>query len=168
MTEEYLNQTRESVNFLSHIYSEDVKAVAMIHSHQADGNTEALIDWLNVVKLYTDELIEKLKDMNNDADLTKILEECPRGTNCDKSKVEKFDSHTFQPFDRVLAKDGVSSWVPTFFGFLIDPADDFYTDNEVAVCNDYAYKQVIPYNDETKHLVGTTDDCPEFYKWWEE
>lgn len=86
----------------------------------------------------------------------------------DKPKVEKFDPHTLQPFDRVLAKDGVSSWIPTFFGFLIDPADDFYTDNEVAVCNDYAYKQVIPYNDDTKYLVGTSDDCPDFYKWWEE
>ena len=27
---------------------------------------------------------------------------------------------------------------------------------------------VIPYNDETKHLVNTTNDCAEYYKWWEE
>ena len=25
----------------------------------------------------------------------------------------------------------------------------------------------IPYNDETKHLVGTHDEVPEFYKYWE-
>lgn len=86
----------------------------------------------------------------------------------DKQKVERFDPKSFQPFDRVLAKDGASCWIPTFFGYLIDPADDFYTDKEVAVCNDYAYKQVIPYNDDTKHLVGKGDDCPEYYKWWEE
>lgn len=24
------------------------------------------------------------------------------------------------------------------------------------------------YNEETKHLVGTREDCPEYYKWWEE
>lgn len=63
MSEEYINKTREAVNFLTHIYSEDVRAAAMILSHQADGNTEALIDWLNVVKLYSEELIEKLKEI---------------------------------------------------------------------------------------------------------
>ena len=26
---------------------------------------------------------------------------------------------------------------------------------------------VIPYNDETKHLVGTTDEAPEYYRYWE-
>lgn len=63
MTEEYINKTREAVNFLAHIYSEDVNAVATIFSHQADGNTVALIDRLYVVKLYTEELIKKLKSM---------------------------------------------------------------------------------------------------------
>ena len=29
-------------------------------------------------------------------------------------------------------------------------------------------RKVIPYNDETKHLVGTTDEAPEFYKYWED
>ena len=27
---------------------------------------------------------------------------------------------------------------------------------------------VIPYNYDTKHLVGTTDDVPDFYKYWED
>ena len=26
----------------------------------------------------------------------------------------------------------------------------------------------IPYNEETKHLLGTKEYCPEYYKWWEE
>lgn len=30
------------------------------------------------------------------------------------------------------------------------------------------YEQVIPYNDDTKSLIGTSDDCAEYYKWWEE
>lgn len=25
-----------------------------------------------------------------------------------------------------------------------------------------------PYNDETKHLVGTTYEAPEYYKYWED
>ena len=27
---------------------------------------------------------------------------------------------------------------------------------------------VIPYNDETKNLIGTTYDAPEHYKYWED
>lgn len=61
MTEEYINKTKEAVNFLTHIYSEDMKAVALILSKQADGNTGALIDLLYVVKLYIEEMIKNLK-----------------------------------------------------------------------------------------------------------
>lgn len=61
MTEEYINKTKEAVNFLTHIYSEDMKSVAFILSCQADGNTEALIDNLYIVKLFIEEMIKNLK-----------------------------------------------------------------------------------------------------------
>ena len=61
MNEEYINRTKEAVNFLTHIYSEDVNSVAFILSKQADGNTEALIDLLYVLKLYIEEMIKDLK-----------------------------------------------------------------------------------------------------------
>ena len=61
MTEEYISRTKEAVNFLTHIYSEDMKSVALILSHQADGNTEVLIDLLYVLKLYIEEMIKNLK-----------------------------------------------------------------------------------------------------------
>ena len=80
----------------------------------------------------------------------------------DKPKVEKFDPMTLQPFDKVLAKDGFSSkWTCTFFSHM---------DNDVSFpvyCSGGYFKVCIPYNEETKHLVGTSDDCPEYYKWWE-
>ena len=81
----------------------------------------------------------------------------------DKLKVEKFDPKTLQPFDKVLAKDGFSSkWTCTFFSHM---------DNDVSFpvyCSGGYFKVCIPYNEETKHLVGTKEDCPEFYKWWED
>ena len=81
----------------------------------------------------------------------------------DKLKVEKFDRKTLQPFDEVLAKDGFSSkWTCTFFSHM---------DNDVSFpvyCSGGYFKVCIPYNEETKHLVGTKEDCPKFYKWWEE
>ena len=29
-------------------------------------------------------------------------------------------------------------------------------------------KFCVPYNDDTKHLVGTTDEAPEYYRYWED
>ena len=36
----------------------------------------------------------------------------------------------------------------------------------IASCCSYTF--CIPYNDETKHLLGTTYEAPEFYKYWDE
>ena len=78
-------------------------------------------------------------------------------------KVKRFDPKTLHPFDKVLSKDGFSSkWTCTFFSH-IDNGASF-----PVYCSGGYFKVCVPYNDETKHLVGTTDDCPEFYKWWEE
>lgn len=61
MTKEYINKTREAVEFLTHIYSGDITEVAAILSHQAEGHTEALIDRLYVVKLFIEEQIKDLR-----------------------------------------------------------------------------------------------------------
>ena len=63
MTKEYINKTKVAVNFLTHIYSDDMKAVASILSNQAEGRTEPLIADLKLVQRYTEELIKKLKAM---------------------------------------------------------------------------------------------------------
>lgn len=90
----------------------------------------------------------------------------------EKPKVERFNPKTFQPFDKVLARCTESVWVPTLFGYFIDEADKDplspFENGERVVCVDIGYHQCIPYNEETKHLIGTLDDCPEYYKWWEE
>ena len=80
----------------------------------------------------------------------------------DKSKVEKFDPKTLQPFDKVLVKRcGLEDkWMCNIFSFYDEGTGyDFE-------CLDDVYENCIPYNEETKHLVGTTEDCPEYYKWW--
>ena len=80
----------------------------------------------------------------------------------DKPKVEKFDPKTLHPFDKVLTRcDDSDKWGIDLFGYF----DNLYK----GVCCLDAYLQMcIPYNEETKHLVGTTNDCPDYYKWWEE
>ena len=79
----------------------------------------------------------------------------------DNPKVEKFDPKTLQPFDKVLdRRDTDCYWVPRLFGYM--------NHSNLMGIDGCIYSFVIPYNDETKHLVGTTNDCPEYYKWWEE
>ena len=84
----------------------------------------------------------------------------------DKPKIEKFDIKTLQPFDKVLVRIGTnydsSEWHIDFFEYFDKKNKMIF--NLSSLPNNW----VIPYNDETKHLVNTTNDCPEYYKWWEE
>lgn len=77
---------------------------------------------------------------------------------------EKFDPKTLQPFDKVIVKDYPASyWNCDFFSRVDDS-----TSNHKFITIGYAYKFCIPYNDDTKHLVGTTYEAPEYYRYWED
>ena len=81
----------------------------------------------------------------------------------DVPKVEKFNVNTLQPFDKILVRDdGNIEWCCGLFSHF-DSSREFPIST-----TELGYKWCIPYNEETKHLLGTTDDCPEYYKWWEE
>ena len=79
-------------------------------------------------------------------------------------KKDKFDPNKLKPFDKVLVRDDLcSKWCCGFFSHIvIFDGVCKYKVGEIlnAMC--------IPYNDETKHLTGTTDEAPEFYRYWEE
>ena len=76
-------------------------------------------------------------------------------------KKEKFDPNTLEPFDKVLARHKQTrKWFNDFYSFM-------YEGGIATIGNGY-YDLVIPYNEETKHLVGTNDEAPEYYRYWEE
>ena len=78
-------------------------------------------------------------------------------------KNEKFDPNTLKTFDRVLTRHfDDERWEINFYSYTNPNWIWPYT------CMDKSYKYCIPYNDDTKHLVGTTDEAPEFYKYWED
>ena len=80
-------------------------------------------------------------------------------------KKEKFDIKTLQPFDKILVRDDSNGkWVCTLFSHI---NDEPYT-RFVCQASESAYIYVIPYNDDTKHLVGTTKEAPEYYRYWED
>ena len=73
-------------------------------------------------------------------------------------KKDRFDPNTLKPFDKVLVRIS-NLWRVNFFS---NKEDDAYR------CIDYSFKYCIPYNDDTKHLVGTTDEAPDYYRYWED
>ena len=76
-----------------------------------------------------------------------------------KAPIKRFNPEEFKPFDKVLLRiDERDIWQPDFFG---------YKDGNCITCVTYGNVRCIPYNEETKHLAGKRDDCPEYYKWWE-
>ena len=81
-----------------------------------------------------------------------------------KPSKPKFDPKTFQPFDKVLVRDiNSEKWKIQLFSHIIK--DCFpYEYHCIGSC----YNFCIPNNDDTKHLVGTTDEAPEFYRYWED
>ena len=78
-------------------------------------------------------------------------------------KKEKFDPKTLQPFDKVLVRDGDAYiWKATLLSYINKDISYPY------VCINSAYRYCIPYNEDTKHLIGTTDEAPEYYRYWED
>lgn len=80
----------------------------------------------------------------------------------------KFDITTLIPFEsRVLVRNSCDGfWMPTFWGiYEAEKANRHLYRNYLTTKGFFC--QCIPYNDNTKHLLGTTDDCDEFYKTWE-
>lgn len=81
-----------------------------------------------------------------------------------KLVLNRFDPDTLQPFDKVLARDSYSQdWTCGLFSHI-------YVFNNICKYNvgEILYKMCIPYNDDTKHLVGTTDEAPKYYRYWED
>ena len=82
-------------------------------------------------------------------------------------KKDKFDPKTLKAFDRVLARiDGgdVYCW---FADFVSTPTIEKY-DLLPCIMSNKVANMIIPYNDDTKHLVGTTEEAPEYYRYWED
>lgn len=79
-------------------------------------------------------------------------------------KKEQFDPKTLKPFDKVLVRDECyERWRCEFYSYFHDDNGGY----PYFVIND-AHKYCIPYNYDTKHLVGTDEEAPEFYRYWED
>lgn len=79
-------------------------------------------------------------------------------------KKEKFDPKTLKPFDKVLVRTHHQKiWHCDFFSHISDNTSNY---PYITITADYIF--CIPYNEDTKHLVGTTEEAPEYYRYWED
>lgn len=72
-----------------------------------------------------------------------------------KEEKPKFDPKTLKPFDKVLVKNS-TIWYARFL--------DMGREGEYQTTSGEFWVDCIPYNEETKHLHGTTEEAPEFYR----
>ena len=76
-------------------------------------------------------------------------------------KKDKFDPKTLRPFDKVIARiDKYGFWCCELFSFIEEGT------NLIKGCGAY-YKYCVRYNNDTKHLIGTAEEAPEYYRYWE-
>lgn len=77
-----------------------------------------------------------------------------------KPNKSKFDPKTLNPFDKVLVQYSYKcTWRCEIFSHIVE--------TNYFVCSSGSYKYIIPYNKDTKHLVGTEEEAPEYYRYWE-
>lgn len=81
-----------------------------------------------------------------------------------KTSKPKFDPNTLKPFDKVLVRDiNSEKWKIQLFSHIIKNCFPYEYH-----CIGSCYNFCIPYNDDTKHLVETNEEAPEFYRYWED
>lgn len=80
-----------------------------------------------------------------------------------KSNKPKFNPKTLKPFDKVLVKYLEDEyWTCDLFSNIAEEVE-----NHPCLCVSGVYDYCIPYNDDTKHLLATNEEVPEFYRYWE-
>ena len=80
-------------------------------------------------------------------------------------KKGKFNPKTLKAFEKVLVRDSDNdSWCCDLFSHIKEENMDY----KYVASGFFHYRCCIPYNDETKHLVGTSLEAPEYYEYWQD
>ena len=115
-----------------------------------------------ILQYEPDKIIQYEYDLESEKLHSKLILpfNCNPESNIDGSKREKFDPKTLKTFDMVLAREVYHGWFATCYSHTIN--------NRMMCINNITYPYCIPYNDDTKHLVGTIKEAPEYYRYWED
>ena len=84
-----------------------------------------------------------------------------------KPKNPKFDPKTLQPYMKVIVRDSnKSQWRCALYSHERENEKSPF--KYTVTGSSLAYVYCIPYNEETKHLVGAAEEAPEYYRYWED
>lgn len=104
--------------------------------------TYSIQDTLSYTKIEDEERVHTVKEK-----IDELLREIKAANSPD---------HTLQPFDKVLVRDYKDEvWCPSFYGRKYDNRSFSYV-TALGI-----FKYCIPYNEKTKHLLGTTESYKE-------
>ena len=79
-------------------------------------------------------------------------------------KEDRFDPKTLKPFQRVLVRDSnIDVWQCEMFSHFCSRETTY-----PFFCCGSPYYYCIPYNSETEHILGTTEEAPKYYRYWED
>lgn len=79
-----------------------------------------------------------------------------------KEEKPKFDPKTLEDFQKVLYRSSSADWWRLgFFEYYNEKLENKFW---IVGQDVQPYEQCVPYNEETKSLVGTTEEAPEFYR----
>lgn len=77
-------------------------------------------------------------------------------------KINKYPLKYFHPFDKVIVRyNDIDIWEIALFEQYFDKSGKIIF---ITMCGEA--KQCVPYNDDTVHLIGTTEKAPSFYINW--
>lgn len=81
---------------------------------------------------------------------------------------KKFNPNLMQPFEPILVRPSRKGcWRPSFFGYICEPVPEYPSKNPyIITTNGGIGWPWVPYNEDTKHLLGTYDDPPEYYDFY--
>ena len=148
------------------IISDNKGNIAIFKNYTKENQFSFYVGLFCSVKLYfdNDDIIDNchLATEEEKQKLFVALEKEGKRWNAETKQVEDITHKcTLQPFDKVIVRIVDSSiWCCGIFSH-------FNTIRRTFVCTgEINYDECVPFNDETKYLLGTTEDAPEKCKTW--
>lgn len=165
------------------LYVKTVNGFEIVFAYRKTGNDKYLCKYVSVVKktnvcmVNSDAVceIKRIEEIRHatDSEKEEFLRVCDKNgyhwdcedktlemkTDTEEQRsVDKFDTGTLKPFDKVLVRDGAGLWRPSLFGADLITGYRYFTSGG-------NYKECVPYEG-NEHLCGTKDDCDDYYKTW--
>ena len=132
-------------SYVDYNYDSSYRAGELIYDDTANN--------IDSIRLATEEEKQKLIKRLQEEDTTKAKDILKRFFG-----IEEKQECEFEPFQQVLVRDDCKRrWICALFNFYDRRKETSYP----FVCIGGTFRYCIPYNDQTKHLLGTTDNWEE-------